>query len=88
MEESQMLYAGWLAQGVVYNIMLVQIPNARDVLYRTAQATAWKREDCILFYLEVVGCLFIFIFLLVTVSANFETYGAPHAISSLCSLTF
>lgn len=51
MEGSQMLHASWLAQGVFYNIMLGQIPNARDALYRTAQATAWKREDCISFYL-------------------------------------
>lgn len=46
MERSQMLYASWLAQGFFYDITLVQIPNARNAFYGTAQATAWKRVGC------------------------------------------
>lgn len=90
MEGSQMLYASWLAEGFFYNIMLVQLQNAWDALYRTAQATAWKRVGCFPFFLKLLD-VYVFGFLkIITVSESFKPYRAPHAISSLscsCSKT-
>lgn len=63
MEGSQMLYASWLAQVYFFfplNIMLVRILHARDALYRTAQATAWKRVGYI--FIKLLGANIYFIF--------------------------
>lgn len=40
--------------------MLVQILHARDALYRTAQATAWKRVGYI--FIKLLGANIYFIF--------------------------
>lgn len=90
MEGSQMLYASWLAEGFFLQHNAGAVTKCLKCFVQNCSGNSLEKGGLFPFFLKLLDVYVFGFFKIITVSKNFKTYRAPHAISSLgcsCSKT-